>query len=203
MGFWEWLRGGKRRILDYSLEDLQREQRILNREKNHLVKKMERLAREKQDIFNKGASRKSPELRRALAQDYELKTAEEQMAGRSLNIKSKELLTVARLRMVRESKNNAGTSRLLAGLNEKDMVELSRLIADDEVTREMYEDKLNEILAAGMGEEKPEEQLSDTGRKLMEIWEQMDDGEIADHREAFEKAESSIRKEAAKEDEQG
>jgi hypothetical protein len=200
MGFWEWLRGGKKSILDYTYEDLQREQRILTREKNQLIKKMERLAREKQEIFNKGASRKSPELRKALAQDYELKTAEEQMNGRSLNIKSKELLTVARLRMIREAKSNASTSRILSKLNEKDMVELSRLIADDEVSREMYEDKLNDILSASMGEQRPEEQLSDTGRKLMEIWEKMDDGEIADHREAFEKAESSIRKEAENEE---
>lgn len=203
MGLWEWLRGGKKRILDYSAEDLSREQRILNREKNQLIKKMERLAREKQEIFNKGASRKSPELRRALAQDYELKTAEEGMTARSLNIKGKELLTVARVRMIRETKAKAGTSRLLEGLNERDMVELSRLIADDEVTREMYEDKLNDILAVGAGEDRPAEQLTETGRKLMEVWEQMDDGEIVDHREAFEKAEAGIRKETQREGAEG
>jgi hypothetical protein len=197
MNLWTWLRGGKKSILDFSAEELQREQRLLLREKNSLIKKMERLAREKQEIFQKGASKKSPELRRALAQDYEIKTAEEQMTARSLNIKGKELLTVARIRMVRESQGDAKKSRLLQGLNERDMLELSRLINDDEVTREMYEDKLSEILELSRGEAKPEEQLTDAGRKLMEVWQQLDDGEISDDKEAFEKAETALRKQTA------
>jgi len=196
MGLWSWLRGSRKGILDYSADDLQREQRILTREKNQLIKKMERLAREKQDIFQKGIGRKSPELRRALAGDYELKTAEEQLTARSLNIKSKEILTIARIRMVREAQGEAGrSSRLLSKLNERDMTELGRLINDDEVSREMYEDKLNDILANSMGDAPAEEPLSGTGKKLIEIWQQMDDGDISDDREGFEKAETAVRRE--------
>lgn len=202
MGLWSWLRGGKKGILDYTSDELRREERVLDREKKALMNKMSRLAREKQDIFTKGAGKKSPELRRALAQDYELKTAEEQMTARALNIKGKELLTIARVKMVRETQGEQKTSRLLAGLNERDMIELQRLITNDDVTREMYEDKLNDILANSIGESKPEEQLTGAGKKLLEVWQQMDDGELSDSQEAFEKAESSIRKQVTTADEE-
>lgn len=202
MGLWNWLRGGKRSVLDHSAEELKREERILEREKKALMNKMSRLAREKQDIFEKGVGKKSPELRRALAQDYEMKTAEEQMAARQLNIKGKELLTVARVKMIREAQGSRTSSRILTGLSERDMLELQRLITADDVSREMYEDKLDEILTGSLGEARTAEPLSGAGRKLMEVWQQLDEGDLADPQQAFEKAEAGIRKELQKPDEE-
>jgi hypothetical protein len=203
MGLWTWLRGGKKGILDYSADELLREQRVLTREKNQLLKKVERLDREKKEIFQKGVGGKSPELRRSLAQDYELKVAEQQMAARALNIKSKEILTIARIRMVKEAQGDGRLSgKVLSNLDERDMIQMSRLIADDDVTREMYEDKLNEILAATVAEGRSGEQLTGAGRKLMEIWQQMDDGDLADDQEAYEKADRTMRKEVGAADEE-
>jgi len=43
-----------------------------------------------------------------LAQEFELKTSEQLMLARQLNIRSKEMLTVSRLRMLRENADRAG-----------------------------------------------------------------------------------------------
>src|SRR5438445_2320811 len=84
-------------------QELRREEILLTKERDKLFKKIEAVAGEKQKIFQQGASQKSPELRKALAMQFELKTQEQLLAGRQLNIRSKELLTVSRMRMVKEN----------------------------------------------------------------------------------------------------
>ena len=65
-----------------------------------------------------------------LAQDFELKTQEQLMAARELNLRSKELLTVSRMRMVKE---NAERGKALGRLNltDKDVAKISGWIEDD------------------------------------------------------------------------
>src|SRR4030095_10309389 len=87
-------------------QELRREEILLTKQRDRLFKKIETLAGSKQKIFQQGASQKSPELRKALAQDFELKTQEQLMTARELNLRSKELLTVSRLRMIQENKQS-------------------------------------------------------------------------------------------------
>src|SRR6478752_10486537 len=110
--------------------------------------KQKSLSENKQKIFQQGATQKSPELRKALAQDFELKTQEQLMAARELNLRSKELLTVSRLRMVKE---NTEKGRALGRLNltDKDVAKISGWIEDDSVTHDMYNERLNVLLELG------------------------------------------------------
>src|SRR5208282_1523358 len=106
--------GSQKTLSELSRTELRKEELIIGKQRDRLFKKIEQISTQKQSIFQQGAKQKSPELRKALAQDFELKTQEQLMSARELNLRSKELLTVSRLRMIRE--NNEG-GRALGRLN--------------------------------------------------------------------------------------
>src|SRR5258708_13029773 len=78
-------------------QELRREEIILTKDRDKLFKRVEQIANEKQKIFQQGATQKSPELRKALAMQFELKTQGQVLAGRQLNVLSKELLTTSNI----------------------------------------------------------------------------------------------------------
>src|SRR3954467_4659138 len=137
--------GKKKTLSELTRQELRREEILLSKQRDRLFKKIETLAGSKQKIFQQGASQKSPELRKALAQDFEMKTQEQLLAARELNLRSKELLTVSRLRIIQE--NKAG-GRALGRLNvtDKDVAKISSWIEDDAVSQDMYLERLDEIL---------------------------------------------------------
>src|SRR5450432_4637552 len=116
--------GKNKTLSDLSKQELRKEEILLSKQRDRLFKRVEQITVEKQKIFQQGAVQKSPELRKALAQDFELKTQEQMMSARELNLRSKELLTVSRLRMVKE---NTEGGRALGRLNvtDKDVAKIS------------------------------------------------------------------------------
>ena len=122
--------------------ELRKEEILLTKQRDRLFKRIETIGTAKQTIFKQGATQKSPELRKALAQDFELKTQEQLMAARELNLRSKELMTVSRLRMVREH-NEAGRATGRLNLTDKDVAKIAGLIEDDNVTQDVYRDRLD------------------------------------------------------------
>src|SRR3954471_21869926 len=136
--------GKQKSLSELNKQELRREEILLTKQRDRLFKKIETLATDKQKIFQQGASQKSPELRKALAQDFELKTQEQLLTARELNLRSKELLTVSRLRMVQENREKG---RALGRLNltDKDVAKISSWIEDDAVSQEMYSERLDQI----------------------------------------------------------
>src|SRR5881628_2732226 len=136
--------GKKKTLSELSKQELRREEILLTKQRDRLFKRIEQMSADKQKIFQQGATQKSPELRKALAQDFELKTQEQLMAARELNLRSKELLTVSRLRLIKE---NQERGRALGRLNvsDKDVAMISQWIEDDAVSQDMYLDRLNQI----------------------------------------------------------
>src|SRR5438132_7463901 len=105
--------GKKKSLSELNKQELRREEILLTKQRDRLFKKIETISTVKQKIFQQGATQKSPELRKALAQDFELKTQEQLMAARELSLRSKELLTVGRLRMIKENQEHGrGRGRL-------------------------------------------------------------------------------------------
>src|ERR1700746_3042597 len=98
--------GKQKSLSELNKQELRREEILLTKQRDRLFKRIETLSQNKQNMFQQGATQKSPELRKALAQDFELKTQEQLMAARELNLRSKELLTVSRLRMIQENKSS-------------------------------------------------------------------------------------------------
>src|SRR5215211_3506614 len=141
--------GKKKTLSELSRQELRREEILLTKNRERLYKRISDIAAQKQKIFQQGAQQKSPELRKALAQDFELKTQEQLMAARELNLRSKELLTVSRLRMIQENKQSG---RALGRLNvtDKDVAKISGWIEDDAVTQDMYQERLDAILDLGL-----------------------------------------------------
>lgn len=193
--------GKSKTLSDLSRQELRKEELLLTRQRDKLLTKINSIAGEKQKIFKQGSVQKTPELRKALAQDFELRTQEQLMAARELSMRSKEMLTVSRLRMVKE---NQGRGKALGRLKvtDKDVARISRWIEDDSISQEMYQERLDSILEIGALADKEAlggASLSADGNELLNIWNQMDRGKLKQD-EGFEQAEQALRqKHAAKE----
>ncbi len=187
--------GRKKTLSQLDRQELRKEEILLTKNRDKLFKRIEQISTDKQKIFKQGATQKSPELRKALAQDFELKTQEQLMAARELNLRSKELLTVSRMRIVKE---NAERGKALGRLNltDKDVAKISQWIEDDSVTQDMYVDRLNQILEIGAQSDKDAMEaagLTSAGQELMNIWNEMDRGTLKDE-EAFDEADKAVRR---------
>src|SRR5438105_14805572 len=149
----------KKTLSELDRQELRKEEIILSKQRDRLFKRIEQISTDKQKIFDSGAKQKSADLRKALAQDFELKTQEQLMAARELNLRSKELLTVSRLRMVKEnSENGRALGRL--NLTAKDVAKISGWIEDDSVGQDVYHERLNMLL--GLGAESDKAALGET-----------------------------------------
>lgn len=190
--------GRKKTLSQLDRQELRKEEILLTKQRDKLFKKIESVAGEKQKIFQQGATQKSPELRKALAQQFELKTQEQLMNARELNLRSKELMTVSRLRMIKE---NTEKGRALGRLNitDKDVARISGWIEDDAVTQDMYQERLDQILDLGLQSDKDAlaaAGLTGAGQELMNIWNEMDRGSIKED-EAFAEADRAVRRKQA------
>lgn len=188
----------RKTLSELNRQELRKEEILIGKQRDRLFKRMEQVAGEKQKIFQQGATQKSPELRKALAQDFELRTQEQLMAARELNLRSKELMTVSRLRLIKESSEKGRfTGRL--NLTDKDVAKITNWIEDDAVGQDMYQERLDTILSLGAQADKDaiaSAGLSQAGQELMNIWNQMDQGAIRQD-EAFDKADQAVRKKAS------
>src|SRR3954452_3625147 len=187
--------GKKKTLSELSKQELRREEILLTKQRDRLFKKIGDISTQKQTIFQRGSAQKSPELRKALAQDFELKTQEQMMAARELNLRSKELLTVSRLRMVKEN-NEKGRALGRLNVTDKDVAKISAWIEDDSVSQDMYLERLNTILDLGAQSDKDalaNAGLTGAGQELMNIWNDLDRGALKQD-EAFEEADKAVRR---------
>lgn len=197
MGFLEWLTKRKKRVSEMTRAELRRQELMLEKDRTQLLKKVEKLAKDKQGLFDRGSQEKSPEVRRILAQEFEMRTTEQLMIGRQLNIRSKELMTVSRLRMLRENADRAGQHSKLGLISETDMLRLGKMIESDAVRAEVYQEKLDDILSVGASVDEGTGALSDAGQSVLNVWEKMDTGAISDPIEAFDEADRTVREKHA------
>src|SRR5438034_2104950 len=185
--------GTKKTLSELSRQELRREEILLTKQRDRLFKRIGDISTHKQKIFQQGAAQKSSDLRKALAQDFELKTQEQLMAARELNLRSKELMTVSRLRVVKE---NSERGRALGRLNltDKDVAKISGLIEDDNVSQDVYRDRLDALLEIGAQGDKDalaSAGLTSAGQELMNIWDEMDRGAVKQE-QAFEQADQAV-----------
>jgi hypothetical protein len=185
---------GQKTLSELSPVELRKEEILLTRQRDKLLKKIEDVATAKQKIFQQGAGQKSPELRKALAMEFEFKTQEQVLAARELNLRTKELLTVSRVRMMKEStgRNRSG-GRL--NLTDKDVAKITSWLGDDGIGSEGYSQRLDMILEAGADSDKTALEsagLSPAGQELMRLWEEVDSGQTSEP-EALAKADEAVR----------
>ena len=194
MSLLDWLTKRKKPLSQMTRSELRRQELLLEKERTRLLDRVTKIARDKQGLFERGAGEKVPEVRRMLAQEFELKTSEQLMIARQLNIRSKEMLTVSRLRMLRENAERASKTGSKLGLvSEKDILRLSRMIENDAIKTDVYQQRLDEVLAIGAEVDEGAAGLSAAGQTVMEVWEKLDAGAIEDQTEAFDEADRRVR----------
>lgn len=194
MAFLDWLVKRKKPLSQMTRSELRRQELLLEKDRNQLLNRVTKLAGKKQEIFERGRQEKSPEVRRIMAQEFELMTGEQLMLSRQLNIRSKEMMTVSRLRMLRENADRAmGAGSKLGLISEKDILRLGKLIENDAVRAELYQERLDEILKMGAEVDEGALGLSEAGETVLQVWDQMDRGAIADAAEGFDEADRRVR----------
>jgi hypothetical protein len=194
MALLDWLTRKDKPLSKMNRQELRRQELLLEKECSQLLKRIEKIGQDKQTLFDRGAGEKMPEVRRMLAQQFELKTSEQLMISRQLNIRSKETMTVTRLRMLRENAERARAHGGKFGLvSEKDLIRLGKLIENDAISSEMYQQRLDEILTMGAEVDEGAAGLGEGGRQVLDIWEKMDTGLIADKAEAYDEADRRVR----------
>jgi len=199
MNFFEWLTTRRKTLATMSASELRAQEMLLENDCNRMQAKVRKLAGDKQKLVEQGAKEKTPEMRRTYAQHFDLLHTEQMMVSRQLNIRTKERLTTSRLRMLREH----APSTVLAGghvtIRDSDLAVIARLIENDQITSEMYQERLDEILALGHEADQGAAGLSPAGQELMKIWNDLDAGLIKDTQAAFDEAERRVRERGATE----
>jgi hypothetical protein len=185
----------KKTLSQLNHQELRKEEILLTKQRDRLFKKIEQISTDKQKIFQQGATQKSPELRKSLAQQFEMKTQEQLMSARELTLRSKELMTVSRLRLVKEN-NESGRATGRLNLTDKDVAKISQWIEDDAVSQDVYRDRLDAILDLGSQSDRDSLEsagLTTAGQELMNIWSEMDKGSVKPE-QAFDAADKAVRK---------
>ncbi len=194
MNFFTWLTTKQKTLATMSVAELRAQEMLLQSERDRMHARMQKLAQDKQKLVQRGAAEKTPELRRTLAQQYDLLHTEQMMLGRHLNIRSKEALTVSRLRMLRETARSGPVS--LSGrlnIRDSDLATIERLIENDSISSEMYQERLDAILQLGHQADEASAGVSPAAAELLRVWGDMDAGLIKDSQAAFDEAEKRVR----------
>ena len=195
MNFFTWLTTKRKTLATMTPAELRAQEMLMQNERDRLFNQMQKLARDKQQIIEKGAKEKTPEMRRTIAQQFDLRHTEQMMVGRQLNIRSKELLTVSRLRMLRESAARAIGRPTASGvsISERDIALIGRLIENEQISSEMYQERLDEILALShTSDEAASAGVSPAAEELLRVWDDMDAGLIKGD-QAFDETERRVR----------
>ncbi len=193
MNFFQWLTTKRKTLATMNVAELRAQEMMLENDRKRMQGKVRELAGEKQKLVEQGGKEKTPDMRRTLAQQFDLLHTEQMMISRQMNIRSKELLTVSRLRMLRE---NTMTSRVgdtgRVSIRESDLATIARLIESDQISTEMYQERLDQILELGHVADEEAAGLSPASQELMKIWNDMDAGLIKDT-DAYDEAERRVR----------
>jgi len=190
MGLFEFI-GVKKKEL--TLEQVKREEIKLGIRETQTLSKLEKLEKEREDIFAKGLKIKSPPRRRQLARLYEMKSSGVKMMERELGVLSKEITTISALKLALERRQTSkeGVSRILERVDE---AKLMTYLEDDKISQEMYLEKLNGVLSTVTdGAHQITEDLGKEGSEVMDVWQKMDEGEIENFTDGLKLADRAVR----------
>jgi hypothetical protein len=178
---------------DLTLDQVKREEIKLGIRESQTLAKLEKLEKEREDIFSKGMKIKSPPRRRQLARLYEMKSTGVKTLERELSILSKEITTISALKLALERRTTGkeGVSRILERVDE---ARLMTYLEDDKISQEMYLEKLNGVLSTVTdGATQITEDLGKEGSEVMDVWQKMDEGEIENFADGLKLADKAVR----------
>lgn len=168
----------KTKLSKLTVKDVRYEEKRLEIRENQLVAKLEKVEKEREEIFHQGAKTRSASRRRIYARRFQQLTQRTTLVERELMRTGKELLTVGRLRSILERKGGVGGTPVLEKLSEEDMIKLTSMLEDDRITEEMYVQKLDVTLGVVSDPAYESSEIGDEGLEVLKTWEQMDEGEL-------------------------
>jgi hypothetical protein len=190
MGFLD-LIGLKKKEL--SLEQVKREEIRLGIRESQTLAKLEKMEKEREEIFARGTKLKSPAHRRQLARLYEARSSGVKTLERELALISKELTTISAVKMALE-RRQSGREGLSKILRKVDEAELMTYLEDDKISQEMYLEKLNHVLSTVTeGAKEITETIGQEGREVLDVWQRMDEGEIENFDDGLKLADKAVR----------
>jgi hypothetical protein len=185
---------------ELSLEQVKREEIRLGIKETQTLAKLEKMEKEREEIFARGTKLKSPAHRRQLARLYEARSSGVKALERELAVLSKELTTISALKLALERRSPAreGLSKILRKVDE---AELMTYLEDDKITQEMYLEKLNNVLSTVTeGAKEITETIGQEGREVLDVWQRMDEGEIENFDDGLKLADKAVREREKKEE---
>jgi len=200
VGVFDWFKK-ERGLADLSLEEVRSEEMRLGIREKQSIQKIEGLDVRRKEIFGEGAKEKSSWKRRQIARRFQAAGFEMRMANADFARVSKELLTLQAVRHAVERRERDSEGKL-SMMNLLKDTELVKLLEDDKITYEVYLQKLNDTLSVAEGAEvNLEREVGKEGSELLDIWAQMDEGEIPDLEQGLKQAEERVTKRIVKQKE--
>lgn len=200
MGIFDWFKK-ERGLADLSLEEVRSEEMRLGIREKQAIQKIEGMDARRKEIFGEGAKEKSHWKRRQIARRFQAAGFELRMANADFARVSKELLTLQAIRHAidRRDRDNEGKLSMMNLLKDSELV---KLLEDDKITYEIYLQKLNDTLSVAEGVEVSlDREVGKEGSELIDIWSQMDEGEIPDLEQGLKQAEERVTKRIVKQKE--
>lgn len=168
----------KKKLTDFSVDELRVEEKRLEIRENQHINQIEKYDKIREDIFHQGAKTKSPSRRKIYARRFNETCTRLQMIERDLGRVVKELMTLGRVRGIMERKKSGKTENILQKLTEEDMVRLTTLLEDDKISGEVYMQKLDGVLGMVNDPAYETDDLGEAGSDVLKTWERMDEGDL-------------------------
>lgn len=174
-------------------QELRLEKIRLERREQKLAAELEKLSRDKEDLFRRGAETSSRSLRMIYARRFEETTKRLQMMEVESHRLWKQVRLLTALEFAYERTGRGPDSSLLARLGERQVAELMRLLEADDVRGQVFMDRLDEIMGTVEASLGKEEAIGEEGREILRVWEKMDEGAL-EFEEGLKKATEEAQK---------
>jgi hypothetical protein len=174
-------------------QEIRLEKIRLERREQKMAGELEKLSKEKEELFRKGAETSSRSLRMIYARKFEETTKRAQLMELESHRLWKQVQLITALEFAYERTGRGADSSLLARLGDRHVAELMRLLDADDVRGQVFMDRLDEILGtvdAALGKE---EGIGEEGKEILRVWEKMDEGSL-EFEEGLKKASEEAEK---------
>lgn len=174
-------------------QDVRLEKIRLERREKKMGDELERLSRDKEEIFKKGAESSSKALRMIYARKFEETTKRLQLLEVESHRLWKQLRLVTALEFAFERTGRGGEGSLLARLGDREVAELLKLVDSDDVRGQVFMERMDEILGtvdAALGRDA---EMGEEGKEILRLWEKMDEGQL-EFEEGLKKASEEAEK---------
>lgn len=174
-------------------QEIRLEKIRLERREQKMAAELEKLSKEKEELFRKGAETSSRSLRMIYARKFEETTKRLQMMEVESHRLWKQVRLIAALEFAYERSGRGTDSSLLGRLGERQVAELLKLLDADDVRGQVFMDRLDEIMGTVDAAFGKEEAIGEEGREILRVWEKMDEGAL-EFEEGLKKASEEAKK---------